>query len=130
MFDVTLRLIFPHEYNGSPLDEEEEDDDEQEDEAAVVVVVVVIVVDVVVVLVDVLLNIPVEYCSAIDNLLNAPVGYWSTDIVRVNVLDVEHVDPIVPWWSLDDGILVNVPKLLAEQLVVIPPNATERLFGL
>ena len=71
------------------------------------------------------------YWCSVDGILDSvPVGYWSTDTVLVSVLlpeDEDEEDEACCWV---DGILVRVPKLIAEQLVVRPPNATERRFGL
>lgn len=73
----------------------------------------------------------VAYCSADGTLVI--LAYCSTETVLV------RVPPAVPPAALDaaccsaDGILVRVPRLLAEQLVVIvevPAKATERRFGL
>lgn len=74
----------------------------------------------------------VAYCSAEGT--RVILEYCSTEMVLVRV-------PTVPLPALDvsvccsvDGILVRVPRLLAEQLVVIieevPLKATERRFGL
>lgn len=74
----------------------------------------------------------VAYCSAEGT--RVILEYCSTEMVLVRV-------PVVPPPALDvtaccsvDGILVRVPKLLAEQLIVIieevPLKATERRFGL
>lgn len=73
------------------------------------------------------------YCSA--DGTRVIVEYCSTEMVLVKV------PPAIPPPALDaatccsvDGILVRVPKLLAEQLVVIivevPLKATDRRFGL
>jgi len=73
------------------------------------------------------------YCSA--DGTRVIVEYCSTEMVLV------RVPPAVPPTALDaiaccsvDGILVRVPRLLAEQLVVIivevPLKATDRRFGL
>jgi len=73
------------------------------------------------------------YCSA--DGTRVIVEYCSTEMVLV------RVPPAVPPPALDataccsvDGILVRVPRLLAEQLVVIivevPLKATDRRFGL
>lgn len=75
----------------------------------------------------------VAYCSA--DGTRVILEYCSTETVLVRV-------PVAPPPALDaaaccsvDGILVRVPRLLAEQLVVIvielvPLKATERRFGL
>lgn len=78
-----------------------------------------------------LVRLPVAYCSADGTLVTA---YCSTEIVLVR-LPPPPPPPVPPeaCCCSADGILVRVPKLLAEQLVVIvdvPPNATERRFGL
>jgi hypothetical protein len=73
------------------------------------------------------------YCSA--DGTRVIVEYCSTEMVLV------RVPPAIPPLALDataccsvDGILVRVPRLLAEQLVVIivevPLKATDRRFGL
>lgn len=76
----------------------------------------------------------VTYCSA--DGTRVILEYCSTETVLV------RVPPAVPPPALDaaaaccsvDGILVRVPRLLAEQLVVIivevQPKATDRRFGL
>lgn len=84
-----------------------------------------------------LVRVPAAYCSADGTLVTALtlLVYCSTEIVLVR-LPPAQADPPVPeepCWCSADGILVRVPKLLAEQLVVIvdvPANATERRFGL
>ena len=88
-----------------------------------------------------LVRLPDAYCSADGTRVTAltPVAeYCSTEIVLVRVPPPEPPPPGVihppePCCCSADGILVRVPKLLAEQLVVIvdaPPKATERRFGL
>lgn len=76
----------------------------------------------------------VAYCSAEGT--RVILEYCSTEMVLVSVpLEVPPpaLDAAAACCSVD-GILVRVPRLLAEQLVVIiveaPPKATERRFGL
>lgn len=93
-----------------------------------------------------LVRLPVAYCSADGTLASAltpVVVYCSTEIVLVRVPpppppppppEVIHPTPEPCCCCCSaEGILVRVPKLLAEQLVVIvdaPPKATERRLGL
>lgn len=82
-----------------------------------------------------LVRVPAAYCSAEGTLVTAltVLVYCSTEIVLVRLPLPEAAIPQEPCCCSTDGILVRVPKLLAEQLVVIvdvPANATERRFGL
>lgn len=82
-----------------------------------------------------LVRVPAAYCSADGTLVTAltPVVYCSTEIVLVRLPPPDPPAKLGTCCCSADGILVRVPKLLAEQLVVIvevPANATERRFGL